>query len=245
MSEQCYVAIIDDNPDIRQMLSGALTDAGFTTQSFARAADFERSLATRAPEVCVVDLGLPDKDGLSIVAALANSATATLVISGRSTLQDKIVGLELGADDYLAKPFEIREVIARVRALLRRKTPNATHNEAERLTFSGWTIDFAQFTLTDAKGNSTGVSASEAMLLRIFLSRPNRLITRDQLRDELNEKSDAESFDRAIDVRLSRLRAKLKDSTKDPKIIKTIYGAGYILISDVAPARGEPEQRLF
>ncbi|MGJ8588300.1 MAG: response regulator transcription factor [Yoonia sp.] len=237
MSAQGYVAIIDDNPDIRQMLSGALTDAGFTTQSFARAADFERSLATKTPEVCVVDLGLPDKDGLSIVAALANSATATLVISGRSTLQDKIVGLELGADDYLAKPFEIREVIARVRALLRRKTPNAAQNEAEKLTFSGWTVDFAQFTLTDAQGNITGVSASEAMLLRIFLTRPNRLITRDQLRDELNEKSDAESFDRAIDVRLSRLRAKLKDSTKDPKIIKTIYGAGYILISDVSAAK--------
>jgi DNA-binding response OmpR family regulator len=234
MSAQGYVAIIDDNPDIRQMLSGALTDAGFTTQSFARAADFERSLATKTPEVCVVDLGLPDKDGLSIVAALANSATATLVISGRSTLQDKIVGLELGADDYLAKPFEIREVIARVRALLRRKSPNTAQNEAEKLTFSGWTIDFAQFNLTDAQGNITSVSASEAMLLRIFLTRPNRLITRDQLRDELNEKSDAESFDRAIDVRLSRLRAKLKDSTKDPKIIKTIYGAGYILISDVS-----------
>jgi DNA-binding response OmpR family regulator len=235
MSTQGYVAIIDDNPDIRHMLSAALTDAGFTTQSFARAADFERALATKQPEVCVVDLGLPDKDGLSIVAALANSATATLVISGRSTLQDKIVGLELGADDYLAKPFEIREVIARVRALLRRKAPTTAKNEAEKLTFSGWTIDFAQFNLIDAEGNSTRVSASEAMLLRIFLTRPNRLITRDQLRDELNEKSDAESFDRAIDVRLSRLRAKLKDSTKDPKIIKTIYGAGYILISDVSP----------
>ena len=234
MTENEYIAVIDDSPDIRNMLSEALTEAGFATQGFARAADFERTLATKAPDVCVVDLGLPDKDGLSIVAALANSATATLVISGRSTLQDKIVGLELGADDYLAKPFEIREVIARVRALLRRRAPLEVSNSAERLSFSGWTIDFAQFSLTDAGGSVSRLSASEAMLLRIFLTRPNRLITRDQLRDELNEKSDAESFDRAIDVRVSRLRAKLKDPTKDPKIIKTIYGAGYILISDVA-----------
>jgi len=235
MTENCYIAVVDDNPDIRHMLTEALIDAGFSTHGFARAADFERALSTRTPDVCIVDLGLPDKDGLSIVAALANSATATLVISGRSTLQDKIVGLELGADDYLAKPFEIREVIARVRALLRRNAPAAAHKDAEKLAFSGWTIDFGQFSLSDTLGNSVRLSASEAMLLRIFLTRPNRLITRDQLRDELNEKSDAESFDRAIDVRVSRLRAKLKDSTKDPKIIKTIYGAGYILISDVVP----------
>ncbi len=233
MTDSSYIAIVDDNPDIRQMLTSALTDAGFTTQGFAKAADFERSLTQKTPEVCVVDLGLPDKDGLSIVAALANSATAILVISGRSTLQDKIVGLELGADDYLAKPFEIREVIARVRALIRRRTPLPETDQAERLSFSGWTIDFGQFLLTDSAGTTARLSASEAMLLRIFLNRPNRLITRDQLRDALNDKSDAESFDRAIDVRVSRLRAKLKDPTKDPKIIKTIYGAGYILISDV------------
>lgn len=229
-----HIAIVDDNPDIRDMLATALTDAGFSTHGYARAADFERGVARHPPDVCVVDLGLPDKDGLSIVAALAGSQTAILVISGRSTLQDKIVGLELGADDYLAKPFELPEVIARVRALIRRRTSLHTQDRGERLTFSGWTIDFGQFVLSDPSGGSTQLSASEAMLLRIFLNRPNRLITRDQLRDDLNEKSDVESFDRAIDVRVSRLRAKLKDPPKDPKIIKTIYGAGYILISDVA-----------
>ena len=233
MTENTYIAIVDDSPDIRKMLSETLTEAGFETQGFARAADFERSLNQRTPDVCVVDLGLPDKDGLSIVAALAGSPTAILVISGRATLQDKIVGLELGADDYLAKPFEVREVIARVRALVRRRAPMATQDAPEKLGFSGWTIDFGQFLLTGSDGSEARLSASEAMLLRVFLSRPNRLITRDQLRDELNEKGDAEAFDRAIDVRVSRLRSKLKDPPKDPKIIKTIYGAGYILISDV------------
>lgn len=234
MIESAYIAVVDDNPDIRNMLSETLTEAGFGTQCFARAADFERSLNQKTPDVCVVDLGLPDKDGLSIVAALAGSHTAILVISGRSTLQDKIVGLELGADDYLAKPFEVREVIARVRALIRRRAQGPSQDQPERLTFSGWSIDFGQFLLTGADGSESRLSASEATLLRVFLSRPNRLITRDQLRDELNEKGDAEAFDRAIDVRVSRLRAKLKDPPKDPKIIKTIYGAGYILISDVA-----------
>ncbi len=230
------IAVVDDNPEIRQMLTAALDEAGFQVSGFGRAADFERAFKIRAPDVCVVDLGLPDKDGLSIVAALAGSATAILVISGRASLQDRIVGLELGADDYLAKPFEIREVVARVRALIRRRTPPAPLDSADKLQFSGWTIDFGQFLLTDAEGETARLSASEAMLLRLFLERPNRLITRDQLRDELNDKSDIDSFDRAIDVRVSRLRAKLRDPTKDPKIIKTIYGAGYILISDVTPA---------
>lgn len=236
MTEQCRIAILDDSPDIRRMLSDALNDAGFETQVFARAAEFERAFQNKLPDVCVVDLGLPDKDGLGVVAALSGGTTGILVISGRSSAQDKILGLELGADDYLAKPFEIGEVIARVRALVRRRTPPARQGQAERLSFSGWTIDFAQYLLTGHDGTTAQLSASEAMLLRVFLSSPNRLITRDQLRDALNERGDAEAFDRAIDVRVSRLRAKLKDPPKDPKIIKTIYGAGYILISDVAPA---------
>ena len=184
-------------------------------------------------DVCIVDLGLPDKDGLGLVSTLsAQYDTAILVVSGRASLQDRIVGLELGADDYLAKPFEISEVIARVRALTRRQRRPEAAPIVEQVRFSGWTVDLAQFVLTDAAQKSVRLSAGEAALLRIFLNSPNRLVTRDQLKDALGD-GDDEAFDRAIDVRVSRLRSKLKDPTKDPKIIKTIYGAGYIFVANI------------
>lgn len=234
MSEQEQIAIIEDSPEILQLLSKALSEADYQIHTYSRAIDFEHALATLEPDLCIVDLGLPDKDGLSLLTRISETSDAAiLVISGRSALQDRIVGLELGADDYLAKPFEIREVVARVRALLRRRVATPTPEEETEFHFSGWTANFATFLLIDDEGDSQRLSASEASLLRVFLTCSNRLITRDQLQKSLDDKSDSLSFDRTIDVRISRLRSKLRDSTKNPKIIKTIYGAGYIFISDV------------
>ncbi len=234
MSAQDHIAIIEDSPEVLELLSSALSQAGYQIHTYARAADFERALPTLDPDLCIVDLGLPDKDGLGLLTSISETSDAAiLVISGRSALKDRIIGLELGADDYLAKPFEISEVVARVRALMRRKTSAPVDEEETVFNFSGWTADFAAFQLRDSDGNSQKLSASEAALLRVFLAAPNRLITRDQLQVSLDDKSDSQSFDRAIDVRISRLRSKLRDSTKNPKIIKTIYGAGYIFISDV------------
>lgn len=234
MDKRPRIAIVEDSHEILQLLSTALTEAGFQIDTYARAADFERALPKFELDLCIVDLGLPDKDGLSLLNLISTTSNAAiLVISGRSGLQDKIVGLELGADDYLAKPFEIREVVARVRALIRRRVFTPTPKVESTFHFSGWTADFAKFMLTDSAGNTQRLSASEATLLQIFLSRPDRLITRAQLQTELDDRSDSLSFDRAIDVRVSRLRAKLKDSSKNPEIIKTIYGAGYIFVSDI------------
>ncbi len=154
------------------------------------------------------------------------------MISGRSNITDKIVGLELGADDYLAKPFETSELIARVRALLRRFKTTAKPETKSVYHLAGLTIDTSKFLITDPDGKQERLSASEVEMLNVFLKKPNRLVTRVKLRDELGDKSDDLSFDRAIDVRVSRLRSKLKDAPKNPKIIKTVYGAGYILISD-------------
>ncbi len=233
MSNAPLVAVIEDSGEIRQLLCGSLETAGFRTLGFGRAMDFERALPSLAPDVCIVDLGLPDKDGLGLVSRIAGShQSAILVISGRASLQDKIVGLELGADDYLSKPFEIGEVVARVRALLRRRKPIETQDTQDRIHFSGWTVDLSQYTLTDRDGHTERLSAGEAGLLKLFLESPNRLVTRDNLRDALSD-GDDEAFDRAIDVRVSRLRSKLKDPPKDPKIIKTIYGAGYIFIAEI------------
>ena len=237
MNRTQHIAIIEDSPEVLRLLSTALKAEGYQLHTFSRAADFEVALGALDLDLCIVDLGLPDKDGLSLLTRIPEaSAAAILVISGRSSLQDRIVGLELGADDYLAKPFEISEVVARVRALLRRGAALPTPDVETIQTFSGWTVDFAQFLLTDDAGQTQRLSASEASLLRVFLAQANRLITREQLQTSLDDKSDSLSFDRAIDVRISRLRSKLRDKTKNPKIIKTIYGAGYIFISDTSEA---------
>lgn len=234
MTDCKHIAIIEDEPEVLALLSSTLADAGYDIQTYSHAADFENALCESSPDLCIVDLGLPDKDGLGVVSNIAaKSDAAILVISGRTGLNDRITGLELGADDYLAKPFEPREVVARVRALMRRRDAATSTAEKTVYTFSGWQVDFATFLLTDETGATQRLSASEASLLLVFLKSTKRLITREQLQVALDDRSDSISFDRTIDVRISRLRSKLNDKTRNPKIIKTIYGAGYIFISDV------------
>jgi DNA-binding response OmpR family regulator len=225
------ITILDDEPAIRTMLSEALQDAGYDTQSFARAAEFETALRRTTPDVCLVDLGLPDRDGLSLVHRLALEQGATvIIISGRAQVQDKITGLELGADDYIIKPFDPAEVVARVRARLRtRATPAATGQTA---MFNGWTAHFDRYSLEDDSGAETPFSHAEGEVLRLFLESPNRLITRDYMQDTLGGAA-GDSFDRAMDVRISRLRTKLREDPKNPRLIKTIYGAGYIFLGEV------------
>lgn len=228
------ISILEDSIEIQQLLVEALTAAGYQVRAYGLAQHFEADLNAWSPNVCILDLGLPDKDGLTMVNHLAsNFDTALMVVSGRSSLPDKLAGLELGADDYVTKPFEVTELVARVRALIRRKKQVSAQADKELFQFSGWSVDLAKFLLIDESGSQQRLSASEAALLEIFLRRPNRLITRDQIRNALGDRGDELSFDRAIDVRVSRLRTKLKDPSKQSKIIQTIYGAGYILISDV------------
>jgi len=226
------ITILDDSREIRDMLSVALEDAGFETMCFGRATEFERELRRLTPAVCIVDLGLPDKDGLALVNHLAMETSASIIIiSGRSMVQEKIVGLELGADDYITKPFESAEVVARVRAIIRRNSPKATTLQDSTVQFSGWTVHFDKMSLTDPEGKDLNLSFAEAQLLRIFLDAPNRLISRNQMIETLGGGSEG-NFERAMDVRVSRLRTKLKDDPQNPKIIKTIYGAGYIFIGN-------------
>ncbi|MBL4750288.1 MAG: response regulator transcription factor [Amylibacter sp.] len=227
------VTILDDSPEIREILSVALQDAGFETKCFGRATEFEHAIRSMSPHVCIVDLGLPDKDGLSLVNKLAlESGAAIIIISGRSMLQDKVVGLELGADDYITKPFESAEVVARVRALLRRNKSDASKTPNQIIRFSGWIADFDQHILTSPKGEVQSLSFAEAQVLHLFLSAPNRLISRDHMLEKLGGTA-SDNFERAMDVRVSRLRTKLQDDPQNPKIIKTIYGAGYIFIGDM------------
>ncbi len=228
---QPLVTILDDEPEIRRMLWEALTEAGFRCLAFARATEFEAALAHTAPDVCLVDLGLPDRDGLALVHRLAlESGAAIIIISGRAQVQDRVTGLELGADDYIIKPFDPAEVVARVRARLRKGRDGARSSMTAR--FEGWEARFAAYVLVSPQGEEIPFSHAEGEVLRLFLESPRRLLSRAQMQEALGGTA-GESFDRAMDVRISRLRTKLGEDPKNPRLIKTIYGAGYIFLGEV------------
>lgn len=226
------VTILDDEPEIRQMLADVLEDAGFDTLSFSRAREFEAALSKHRPDVCLVDLSLPDTDGLALVHRLAlEQGAIVIIISGRAQVQDRVTGLELGADDYIIKPFDPAEVVARIRARLRDNKPVPQLGNTAR--FKGWTAHFDRYALEDSTGAETPFSHAEGEVLRLFLETPKRLISRAQMQEFLGGAA-SESFDRAMDVRISRLRTKLREDPKNPQLIKTIYGAGYIFLGDVS-----------
>lgn len=230
---QPHIAILDDEPEIRRLLADALEEAGFRTTSFGRATEFEAALNRMTPDVCLVDLGLPDRDGLALVHRLALESGATIIIiSGRAQVQDRVTGLELGADDYIIKPFDPVEVVARVRARLR-KGRSDTERGQQIARFNGWTAYFDRYVLIAADGTEVTFSHAEGEVLRLFLESPKRLISRAQMQETLGGAA-GESFDRAMDVRISRLRTKLGEDPKNPTLIKTIYGAGYIFLGDVS-----------
>lgn len=227
------ITVLDDTPEIRSILTDALEAAGFRVRSFGRAAEFEQACRSISPDACIIDLGLPDSDGLALVHRFASQSNAPiLIISGRSRTQDKIVGLELGADDYIIKPFEVEEVIARLRVILRRTQGDTTRAEATTVSFGGWTADLAQLQLTKDTGEVQNLTFAESEILRMFLASPNRLIRREQILDYLGSNAD-DAYDRSIDVKVSRLRTKLGDDPQNAQIIKTVYGAGYIFIAEV------------
>lgn len=232
MIRQPLIAVLDDEPEIRSLLKDALEEAGFRCMAFARATEFEAALNRVSPDVCLVDLGLPDRDGLAVVHRLAlESGASIVIISGRAQVQDRVTGLELGADDYIIKPFDPAEVVARVRARLR-KGRGGGERQAQVARFNGWTAHFDRYVLVDTKGEEVAFSHAEGEVLRLFLEAPKRLISRAQMQESLGGAA-GESFDRAMDVRISRLRTKLGEDPKNPALIKTIYGAGYIFLGDV------------
>jgi two-component system, OmpR family, response regulator len=227
------VTILDDEPEIRQILTDVLQEAGFRTQSFSRAREFEAALNHVTPDVCLVDLSLPDTDGLALVHRLAlEQGASVIIISGRAQVQDRVTGLELGADDYITKPFDPAEVVARIRARIRGGN-RAQAQSGNTAQFNGWVAHFDRYILEDEDGAETPFSHAEAEVLRLFLDSPKRLISRAQMQESLGGAA-GESFDRAMDVRISRLRTKLREDPKNPRLIKTIYGAGYIFLGDVS-----------
>lgn len=225
------IAIVEDERPIAEMIARALEEHGFDAECFAAGEPFLAALHHRLPSLCVLDLGLPDIDGIGLLTRIRQIAPLPVIIlSGRQHPSDRIVGLELGADDYVVKPFEPREVVARVRSVLRRaeveQRPSDGAGSIAR--FAGWRFDAGSLTLTAPDGAPVELSAAEARLMQAFLEAPQRVLSRDTL---LTKAGSEDSFDRSIDVRVSRLRKKLQagdDGSRKP-LIRTVYGAGYLL----------------
>ena len=231
--------LIDDDTRLTAMVGDYLHGAGFEVDVAGSLAAGRDKLASGPYDALVLDLMLPDGDGLDLCRELrANAATRhlpLLMLTARGEPADRIVGLELGADDYLGKPFNPRELLARIRAVLRRANgePGAAKEPpAKAIRFSGWTLEPARRRLLNPDGAEVPLTGGEYELLQVLVERPNRVLTRDMLMDLLRGRQ-AGPFDRAIDVAVSRLRRKLEDDGRNPSLIKTVRGGGYVLAATV------------
>ena len=235
-----HILVIDDDQDIRTLLAEYLERNGFRVTTLPDGTDLERTLDERAIDLLVLDLMLPGVDGLTLCRDLrSRSRLPVLILSARGEDVDRIVGLEMGADDYLGKPFHPRELLARVRAILGRTQQHEVAPEVIEYTFDGQRLDMIRRVLVRGDGTRVPLSGSEYELLAIFLARPNRVLSRDLL-VELTQGREAPAYDRSIDVRVSRLRQALGDS-REPRLLKTVYGEGYVLSAKVELVRtGEP-----
>ena len=227
------IVVVDDDARIRDLLRRYLTQEGFDVLLAEDAKALNRLLTRETVDLIVLDLMLPGEDGLSICRRLraAKDTTPIIMLTAKVEDVDRIVGLEVGADDYLPKPFSARELLARIKVILRRTRslpPNLVPQGEHRLRFAGWTLDTARRQLVAPGGEATPIGGAEYKLLRVFLDHPNRVLDRDQLLD-LSQGREAEPLDRSIDVQVSRLRHRLGDDPKSPQLIKTVRGEGYVL----------------
>jgi len=238
MPESTLIAVVEDDPEIRLLVDGLLTREGFEVAGCARAEELDRLMVRRRVDLVLLDLMLPGEDGLSICRRLRGAPVATpvIMVTAKGDDIDRILGLELGADDYLAKPFNPRELTARIRAVLRRtREAHSTARPMPRETyrFGGWTLDAPGRRLVDPKGEDVELTGGEFDLLIAFVTHPQRVLNREQLLDWTRGR-DATPFDRTIDVQLSRLRRKLGDDFRRPSIVRTIRGGGYLFALPVA-----------
>ena len=236
MDTNSHILVVDDDREIRTLLAEYLDANGFRTLTATNGADMRKVLEESRVDLIVLDLTLPGEDGLTLCRNLrAQSNVPVIMLTARGEPLDRILGLEMGADDYLAKPFEPRELFARIRSVLRRTQalpPNMSRSEAKAMHFSGWTLDLTARHLLSNDGVVVALSGAEFRMLKVFLDHPNRILNRDQLL-ELTQGREADPFDRSVDIQISRLRQKLGDDARTPTIIKTIRNEGYVLATTV------------
>ncbi|MDQ1192013.1 two-component system OmpR family response regulator [Brevundimonas vesicularis] len=223
--------VVDDDREIRNLLSDHLEQHGFRTVKAADGRAMKAALEAGPVDLVVLDLNLPDEDGLSLCRGIrAASKTPVIILTARGDPIDRIVGLEMGADDYMAKPFEPRELVARIRTVLRRTGGEATTSEGRHADFSGWSLDIATRALTAPDGRLAPLSGADFDLLHALVRNGGKPLSRERIR-ALSTVADAD--DRAVDLRVSRLRQKLGDDAKAPALIRTVRSLGYMLAGPV------------
>ncbi|NRF67087.1 response regulator [Aquincola sp. S2] len=230
-----HVLIVDDDPDIRRPLARFLEQHGFRTALAANGRELDAALGASHPDLIVLDVMMPGEDGLSICRRLRDrGGPPVLLLTARSDEIDRILGLELGADDYLPKPFNPRELVARVKAILRRAEalPRRRRQEAGVVRFDRWQFDLAQPELHGEDGETVALSSGEHALLVAFVVRAGLTLTRDQLLD-LTRGREAQLFDRSIDNQVSRLRRKIEPDAQRPRLILTRWGSGYVFAAEL------------
>ncbi len=230
-----HILIVDDDADIRSLLADYLGEQGWHVSTAQDGAAMQQVLDTAPIDLIVLDLTLPGSDGLTLCRDLrARSTIPVIMLTARSAPLDRILGLEMGADDYLCKPFEPRELLVRIRNVLRRShaPTHAASPVATKWQFADWTLDETTRQLQNGAGLVVVLSGGEYRLLKALLERPNRALSRDQLLT-LTQGRETDPLDRSIDLHISRLRQKLGDDARAPKLIKTLRNEGYLLVSTV------------
>ncbi|WP_194721311.1 response regulator [Noviherbaspirillum malthae] len=231
------ILIVDDDREISSLLAEYLEKNGYRAVTAGDGKAMQKALQDHRIDLIVLDLNLPGEDGLTLCRNLrSHSAIPVIMLTARGEPVDRILGLEMGADDYVPKPFEPRELFARIRSVLRRTQalpPNMQASETQQIKFAGWTMDVTARHLVNPSGVVVALSGAEYRLLKIFLDHANRVLSRDHLLN-LTQGRDADPFDRSIDLQISRLRQKLGDDARSPQIIKTVRNEGYVLATQVA-----------
>jgi two-component system phosphate regulon response regulator OmpR len=227
MGKPDRILVVDDDPELRKLLSDYLSDAGFAVDLAADGEQMRRALARATPGVIVMDLMLPGTDGLALTREVrGTSSVPILMLSARGEEIDRVVGLEVGADDYLGKPFSPRELLARLRALLRRSQVAAVAPKADGIVFGPYRLDLAARRLL-RDGVEVELSSAEFDLLKVFAERPGRVLSRDVLLDQLKG-YERDPFDRTVDIRVARLRRRIEPDPSSPVFIRTVRGEGYL-----------------
>ena len=234
------ILVVDDEADIRDLLANCLSGYGFEVAAVSDGVAMRAELAREPADLVLLDLGLPGEDGLSLARELRAQprAPGIIIVTGRGQPVDRVVGLELGADDYVAKPFDLRELVARVRSVLRRTTSDraaAPSASADRFEFAGWRLDLSARSLARPDGADVPLTTGEFDLLTAFVQHPNRALSRDRLMAIMHHR-EAGPLDRAIDVQVGRLRRKIERDPAEPELIKSVRGVGYLFAARVSAA---------
>jgi len=238
MAEDVHIVVVDDEADVREMVEEYLGGQGFAVGAAADGAGLREILAKRRADLVILDVMMPGEDGLSLARYVReNYSTGIIMLTAVDGVVDRVVGLEIGDDDYVTKPFDPRELLARVRSVLRRvpadKPAAAAEGQkpANAMPFGRCTLNLESHSLHDADGADVAITSMEFDLLKAFATHPNRVLSRDQLLD-LAHNCDWEPFDRSIDIRINRVRRKIEPNPAKPQFVKTVRGAGYIFVPD-------------